>query len=158
MTREVALAALQAADERITRLRPRLAAAATAPLPAGEWRVRDALSHLAARANGALVLQRFLDQPAAGSAARPPIDIHEINAGQVRDRGDRSVDELCDELLAGHEATRAYLATLDDETLARRLQVPFPPNEISVADLLIRAGAGHEGAHLHEVETALKGP
>jgi hypothetical protein len=159
MARDDVFRALQAADERIERLRPRIRPAPTAPLPAGEWRVRDALSHIAARGNALPVAQSFLErteQAAAGGAPQPPFDIHEINAGQVRDRSERSTDELLDELLAGHRATRDGLAALDDALLDRRFTVPFPPGDVTFADFLILAGPRHEGSHLDEVEAALK--
>ena len=47
MTRDEIVAAIRAGDTRLTALRPLAAAHPETPLPTGEWRVRDALSHRA---------------------------------------------------------------------------------------------------------------
>ncbi|MSQ29789.1 MAG: hypothetical protein EXR68_04800 [Dehalococcoidia bacterium] len=51
MERDELVSAIEAADARARALRARLEQHADTPLLEGEWRVRDALSHLAARAN-----------------------------------------------------------------------------------------------------------
>src|SRR5438045_1612234 len=118
MTREEMVQAIRDADARLERLRPLIHQAPEAPLLSGEWRVRDALSHVAARANAVPTLQRVIERSRQqGPAATPVQDVHEINAGQVRDRSNNSVDELLDETLTGHRVTIEALPNYDDATL-----------------------------------------
>ena len=155
MEREELVAALRAADERLERLRAPIRTGAAAPLPEGEWRVRDALSHLAARGNPVpRVLQRLAEFE-RGEAA-PTADIHAVNAEQVRARQARDVDALIDEIRAGHREALVALEGIDAVTLQRRLAVNFPPGELSAAEFILRAGSRHEGNHLDEIERALQ--
>jgi hypothetical protein len=102
------------------------------------------------------LLQRAQQAQAGGGGQAPAINIDEINAGQVEERANSSVDQLIDEVLAGHRATMELLAGYDDATLATTIPVTFPPGQVTFADLLVRAGVGHEGNHLSEVESALR--
>ncbi|MCK9496087.1 MAG: maleylpyruvate isomerase N-terminal domain-containing protein [Dehalococcoidia bacterium] len=156
-TREEFIAAVQQVDERLAALREQIVAGGEKPLQEGTWRVRDALSHLAARSNGvARVLARVeaADNPSATPPA--PRNIDEINAGQVEERTDRSVEELLDEIAAGHAAAIEAARGLDDETLARSLPLGFRPGDATVAELLAMGGPRHDGNHLDQVEAALK--
>lgn len=154
MTRDEIVTAVQATDARLGQLRERLLGAGDRPLATGEWRVREALSHLAARANPvARSLWRM--EAATAPGGQPAFDIHEENAGQVRDRTGQSVDALLAEIAEGHRATLTDLAALDDETLARRFPVAFSPGELSLLEFIDRAGPRHDNNHLDEVEAAL---
>jgi len=154
MTLDEIAEAIRQTDARVRRLAPLAEAKPEAALPAGEWRVRDALSHLAARGNPvALVLGRMSDYTAT---AQPSVrDIHEVNAGQVRDRRANSVSELVAEMLEAHRATLDALTALDEATVQRRLKVSFMPEEISVAEYIHLAGSRHDNNHLDEIEQAL---
>ncbi|TAK75744.1 MAG: hypothetical protein EPO16_08450, partial [Dehalococcoidia bacterium] len=82
-TRDEIVAAIRSVDERLDALKPLIMANGNAPLNEGTWRVRDALSHLAARANGVdRVAQRVRDTQ-AGKMPAAPRSIDEINAEQV---------------------------------------------------------------------------
>jgi hypothetical protein len=154
MDRDEITAAIRETDARLERIRPPVVEAGDRPLPTGEWSIRDALSHLAARSNPvARSLWRMEGALAPGGQAA--LDIHEENAGQVRDRADQSVDALLDEIAEGHRTALTDLAALDDQTIARRFPVAFPPGELSLVEFIERAGPRHDNSHLDEVEAAL---
>ncbi|MEX2228027.1 MAG: maleylpyruvate isomerase N-terminal domain-containing protein [Dehalococcoidia bacterium] len=155
-TRDEIVEAIRAVDARIDGLRERILARPDAPLPEGTWCVRDALSHLAARANGvARVVARAAPRASGAPPAPPPRGIDEINAGQVEERSDRTAAELLAEISAGHAAAIAALAGVDDATLAQEIPMGFRPGDIAVADMTLRGGPGHDGNHLDQVEAAL---
>jgi len=152
-------AAVRQVDERLAALRAEILANPDKPLLEGTWRVRDALSHLAARANGVpRVLARVeaADNPSAGGSAPAPRNIDEINAGQVDERSTRSVEELLDEIRDGHAAAVQAAAAIDDATLARSIPLGFRPGDATVGELLVMGGPRHDGNHLDQVEAALK--
>ena len=156
--REDFVAAVRGVDARIAAIRTAILANADKPLLEGTWRVRDALSHLAARANGVpRVLARVeaADNPSS-SPAPAPRSIDEINAGQVEERADRSVEQLLDEIRDGHAAALATAAAIDDATLARSIPLSLRPGDATVAELLLMGGPRHDGNHLEQVEAALK--
>ncbi|MBM3140419.1 MAG: hypothetical protein FJZ92_09505 [Chloroflexi bacterium] len=155
-TQEEIAAAVRAVDERIERLRPRLLARPEQALSEGTWRVRDALSHLAARANGVdRVVQRARAATTSAPAPTAPRSIDEINAGQVEERRDLSVSQLLDEIAAGHAAAIEAVGRVDDATLAQRIPLGFRPGDAAVAELILRGGPGHDQSHLDQVEAAL---
>lgn len=160
MTRDEIAAAFRTADERLEALRDRLVANGDRPLPSGEWRVRDALSHIAARSNSMPIAERWLAQvdsaPTEAAAAAVP-DIHDINAGQVADRAGRSVSELIDEAIAGHRAAVQHAIGLDDAVLDRPIVIAARNINTTFGAFLVMAGPGHEGNHLAEIEAALDG-
>jgi hypothetical protein len=149
--------AFQEADARLARLRDRILANGDTALVEGEWAVRDVLSHLAARANGiARVVQRAEQARQASSAGPPPPrNVDEINAGQVEERRDRSVEQLLAELSDGHRAAVDAMRALDTPMLETMLPFGFRPGEASVAEMIIRGGPGHESNHLDLVEAVL---
>lgn len=154
MTREEIIRAIEQTDARVERLRGSLVDAGERRLATGEWRVRDALSHLAARANPvARSIWRMESALAPGGS--PAFDIHEENAGQLRDRSGQSIADLLAEISDGHRAAVNELLALDEETLAGRFPVAFPPHELSVLEFIERAGPQHDNGHLDEVEAAL---
>jgi hypothetical protein len=156
MTRDEIVGAFQAVEERLEALAPLARAHPEAPLPSGEWRVRDALSHVAARSNPIpRVLTRLNEASEASGNPRPVRDIHEINAEQVRTRADQDVGALIEELHAGHREALRSLEAMDDDVLERRIPVAFAPGELSVAEFIVVAGPRHEGNHLNDIETAL---
>ena len=156
--REDFVAAVRGVDARIPAIRTDILANADKPLLEGTWRVRDALSHLAARANGVpRVLARVEAADNPSSSPAPALrTIDEINAGQVEERADRSVEQLLDEIRDGHAAALAAAAAIDDATLARSIPLGFRPGDATVAELLVMGGPRHDGNHLEQVEAALK--
>ena len=157
-TRQEIAAALHASDARIDELRGRILDRPEHPLIEGEWRVRDALSHLAARANPVpRVLERIERLDRDGPEA-PRINIDEINHGQVQERHGSSAVDLIAELKAGHASAIEDLQAIDDDTLAREIPLGFRPGTTTVGEMLRMAGAGHEGSHLDAIDAALGGP
>ncbi|HRC62750.1 MAG: maleylpyruvate isomerase N-terminal domain-containing protein [Dehalococcoidia bacterium] len=156
MTRDEIIEAIRAADARLEALAPRIRDAGDRPLASGDWRVRDAMSHVAARGNPVpRTLARLNQATDAAGNPQPVRDIHEINAEQVRDRTHADVDDLVRETRDGHRQALTDLEDVDDDVLERRLVVAFPPGELSVAEFIHLAGPRHEGNHLNDIEAVL---
>ena len=128
------------------------------PLAEGTWRVRDALSHLAARANGVarvMARARALKDP---SAPQPPAptSIDEINAGQVADRSDKTIRQLLDEITEGHRQAILALREVTRDELRDKIPMAGPtPGEMEVGDSMIRGGPGHDHGHLDQILAVL---
>ncbi|MGE3857667.1 MAG: maleylpyruvate isomerase N-terminal domain-containing protein [Dehalococcoidia bacterium] len=154
-TRDEIIAGIRQVDERLAALRERILAQGEQPLAAGEWTVRDALSHMAARGNGVDRVVQRLRLWEAGQPFMPPRTTDEINAGQVEERTSASVAELLEEIRVGHAAAIAALEHVDDATLAKEMPQGFRPGDAPVADLIVRGGPAHDGGHLDEIEAVL---
>lgn len=154
-TRDEIIAAIRGVDARLATLHDRIIQGGDRPLAESTWRVRDALSHLAARANGVDRVVQRLRAAEAGTPVPPPANIDNINAGQVEERRGASVAALLDEIRAGHAAAIAALDHVDDATLAKMLAQGFRPGEAPVADMILRGGPSHDGNHLEQIEAAL---
>ncbi len=154
-TREAIVHAIQNADARGEGMRDRIIASPEAPLAEGDWRVRDAVSHLAARANP-LTLMESLEAMARRGEMPHEFDIDAQNAEQVADRAEKSVAEILDEMHAAYEAAVADLGALDDETLARPIKLPAMPQEMQISDVVLLSMGMHVEAHLGEIEAALE--
>ena len=154
-TREAIVQAIRDADARGEALRERIIAAPEAPLAEGEWRVRDALSHLSARANPLPLIEMV--SAMAESGAEPPAadDGEAMNAQQIAERTGMSAAEILDEMHAAYEEAVAGINALDDETLARSIKLPIMPNEIEMSDLVVMSMGMHVDAHLGDIEAAL---
>ncbi|MDA0270844.1 MAG: maleylpyruvate isomerase N-terminal domain-containing protein [Chloroflexi bacterium] len=150
--------AINTVDARLATLHDRILASGEAPLPEGTWRVRDALSHLAARANGVARIMARVEAAANPQAAQPaaPRNVDEINAGQVEERTSKTVAELLEEIRTGHAAAIAAIAGIDDTVLAREIPLGFRPGEAAVGELMVMGGARHDHGHLDQIEAALK--
>ena len=153
-TREAIIEAVRAADARCEALRERIVAAPDTPLAEGSWRVRDALSHLAARANP-LPLVEAVRAMSEMEGDAPPFDVDAQNAAQIAERADRSAAEILDEMRAAHAAAIKSVGALDDETLALPVKLPMMPNEIAMSDLMHMSMGMHVDAHFGEIEAAL---
>lgn len=154
-TREDIVAAIRAVDARLDALKPRILAQGDAPLKEGTWHVREALSHLAARANGVdRVAQRVRDTQ-AGRPPAPPRTIDDINADQVAERTTKSVAELLDEISGGHAAAIAAIGALDQAVLDSMLPLGFRPGESAASDLMVGGGPRHDNNHIDQIEAAL---
>lgn len=127
------------------------------PLAEGTWKVRDALSHLAARGNGvARVMARVqaLKDPSAAQPAAPR-NIDEINADQVLERSDKTIRQLLDEIIGGHAAAIDAVREVDRMTLREMIPAGFQPGEVEVGDSIIRGGPRHDHGHLDQIEAVL---
>ena len=152
---------IETVDTRVDQMTPRLLANGAARLPEGAWQVRQVLSHLAARANSmpiaATAAQRMR---AAGDQGKPAlarsgIDIDEMNQEQIDTRQSRSIQELVDEIHTGHQTMLKAIREFDEKTLEERLPALTGGGDMSFADLVLRAGPGHENHHLDQIEKAM---
>jgi hypothetical protein len=155
--RDEIVAGINACDERLEQLKPAIVANPDAPLPEGTWTVRDALCHVAARANGVAMALTVANNSLGADAADvgPTFDIDVVNRQQIADRSANDVDSLLSETHAGHATAIAQLALIDDESLARRMKLPYFEHEVTVIDLIALAGAGHEQSHINEIARAV---
>lgn len=153
MTRDEVIAAVREVDARLSRIAASIEANGEAPLLSGEWRVRDALSHLAARSNPVPnVLRRLAVAAAPGGASAPRVDVNDINAAQVDERTTKSVAEILAEMHVGHHATIDSLPT--NEVLVQTLPA-VQGGDVPVAEIIARSGARHENNHLDDIEAAI---
>lgn len=153
-TREAIVDAIRGADARGEALRERIVAAPEASLPAGEWRVRDAISHLAARANPLPLIEAVRTLSEAGGEA-PAFDVDAQNATQIAERAEKSAADILDEMHTSYADAIAGIEALDEEALTQSVKLPMTPNEIAMSDLLLMSMGMHVEAHLSEIEAAL---
>ena len=145
--RDELIQGFQGLDARLDALSDAIIANPEAPLPEGEWRVRDALSHLAASSNP---VPRVLERAGGGEGGGMP-----GNDEQVAERADVSAADLIAEVKAGHEASIAALADADDAVFAVEIPLGFRPGDIAVGDLLGMLVTSHESGHIDDIEAAL---
>lgn len=151
------IAAIEDVDVRVEEMWDRILEHGDTPLAEGTWRVRDALSHLAARANGVarvMTRARALKDPSAPQSPAPT-SIDEINAGQVADRSDKSVRELLDEITEGHRQAIIALRTVTREELREEMPLGARPEQVEVGDQIVRGGPRHDHGHLDQIEAVL---
>ena len=153
-TREAIIETIRKSAARGEALRERIIAAPEAPLADGEWSVRDALSHLAARANP-LALIEAVSAMLQAEGEPPAFDPDAQNAAQIAERADKSAAEILDEMQAAYEAAIAGIGALDDGTLAMGLKLPGMQAEIQMSDLVVMSMGMHVEAHVGDIEAAL---
>src|SRR4029079_3334652 len=100
--RDEIVAGINACDDRLTQLRPAIIANPEARLPKGTWTVRDALCHIAARANGVARAIMVADGSLGAEATDvgPTFDIDVVNRQQIADRSASGVEALLTETFA----------------------------------------------------------
>jgi hypothetical protein len=164
-TKEEVITAIEASEKRVSGLAPALLAAGEAKLPESEWDVRQALCHVAARASAVPLATMIAQRALAAKAQGQPLDLRsganrvgDINQAQLDERQGRSVADLLAEIHTGHQAgITAVRAMPQDE-----FDLSFPrltgDGEMSVGDMILRAGTGHENDHLNHIERALAAP
>jgi len=157
-TKQEVIEAIQSVDERLATLRDQILASGEKPLLEGTWRVRDALSHLAARANGVARVMARVEAAANPQAAQPapPRTVDEINAGQVEERLDRTVEQLLDEIRDGHRAAMEAIHRIEDAVLEKMIPMGFRPGEVAVGEMMAMGGPRHDHNHIQQIEDALK--
>lgn len=149
------IAAIEDVDQRIEELWDRIMENGDTPLAEGTWRVRDALSHLAARGNGVGRVMARVQALKGGGQPAAPRTIDEINADQVSERSDKSVRQLLDEIIAGHAAAIDAVREVDRMVLREMIPAGFQPGEVEVGDSIIRGGPRHDHGHLDQIEAVL---
>lgn len=115
------------------------------------WTAKQILAHMAGRGN----IRNLLGMAASG-AELPDMrnfDINTVNQQIVDARADKSRDELLTEFNEVHTDLKAWAGTLDDNALARTLELPMGTR--TVAEMLMGSGGSHQIMHTQEVETAL---
>lgn len=156
-TRQEVLDAIKQADERLERLQRDIILHADTPLLEGTWRVRDCLSHLAARSRVTSVFQTSLNRLAAIKAGQPipQTNIDDVNHNQVVERKGLSTPELLSQMQDGHSQATKELQATGDEVLGRMVPNFRGGGESSIADGVLRNIKGHESGHMDAVEAAI---
>ena len=164
-TKDEVITAIEASEKRVDGLAPALLAAGEAKLPESEWDVRQALCHVAARANAVPLAQMVAQRALAAKAQGQPLDLRsgaarvgDINQGQLDERQGRSVAELLAEIHAGHQAAVAAVRAMPQGEFDQSFPRIGGEGEMSVSDMILRAGSGHENDHLNHIERALAAP
>ncbi len=121
------------------------------PSPAEGWALRDVLTHLATAESGFVgVLKKMAS---GGGGVSQDFDPNRWNAGQLRRRGDASVEQLRAELVAAHQEMLAVLEGLDEAALNQRGRLSTG-GEGNVDDLL-NLVARHKRSHTDDLAAAL---
>lgn len=111
-----------------------------------QWTSRAAFSHLAATAGGAAGLY-----PALDTGVLSGLGVPQIAAGNEKAIGrmaDKSKDEVIQAIVDGHEASAAFVETLDDADLAK--VVTLGGYEMPKAEILAQIWIHHAIAHAYE--------
>lgn len=111
-----------------------------------QWTTRAAFSHLASTAGGASGLY-----PALDSGALSGFGVEQIAANNAKSIGrmaDKSKEEVIQAILDGHEASAAFVETLDDTDLAK--VVTLGGYEMPKAEIVAQIWIHHAIAHAYE--------
>ena len=164
-TKDEVISAIEAADARVKRLAPALLAHGPDPLPDSEWDVREALCHVAARANPVPLSLSIMQRMLVATAQTQPLDPRAaanrgaaINQAQLDERMDRSVEDVLAEIQAGHQTAMATVRAMPQDQFDQRFSRVTGDGETSLGEMILRAGAGHEKEHLDQIENAIGGP
>ncbi len=111
-----------------------------------QWTSGAAFSHLAATAGGAAGLYPALDSGALSSYGVEQIAAN--NAKSIGRMADKSRDEVIKAIIDGHEASAAFVATLDDEDLAK--VVTLGGYEMPKSEIVAQIWIHHAIAHAYE--------
>jgi hypothetical protein len=155
-TLEDIINAIKAQDVRFAALRAAILANPTAPLPTGTWTVRDALSHVAARAMLTSTIRNAEARLKAATENRelPRINIDDVNHGQVVERQNATVAELLAEIEANHAKTIEEVKTLPEAQLSK-MYTTVQGAQVTGADLIFGNVSRHESGHTNDVEAAI---
>ena len=137
--------------EIVARLKDKILANPDTPLPEGEWKVRDAVSHLAARANPIPTLHKRISEMNSESE---PLSTDEANHLQGEDRKGLSIEELIKEGEEGFAAAQADIPNISEEDLNQK--VKFGDGEMHAVDIMYFGGPRHFMDHLNDIEKALE--
>ena len=111
-----------------------------------QWTSGAAFSHLAATAGGAAGLYPALDSGALSSYGVEQIAAS--NAKSIGRMADKSREEVIKAIVDGHEASAAFVETLDDGDLAK--VVTLGGYEMPKAEILAQIWIHHAIAHAYE--------
>ena len=163
-TKDEVISAIETADARVKALTPALREHGADRLPDSEWDVREALCHVAARANAVPLSLSIMERMLTATGQPQPLDPRAaasrsaaINQAQLDERMDRSLEEVLSEIETGHQAAIATVRAMPQDEFDQRFQRVTGDGDTSLGEMILRAGAGHEKEHLDQIERALGG-
>jgi len=111
-----------------------------------QWTTRDAFSHLASTAGGAQSLVPMLDGGMLSGLGAE--QIAQTNAARIAAQQEKSRDEIIRAIVDGHNASAAYVETLDEAALAKT--VKLGGYEMPLAEIVAQIWIHHAIAHAYE--------
>jgi hypothetical protein len=132
------------------------------PVCENGWSVKQTFAHLASMGAAPSFFIGMAQRASSGGGSGgggmgPGFDINAFNAQQVELRKDRSMAELLAEFRQGHEAGIALVNSTPDDLLNKQMPDPFQGGESTPLEMIQSGCTGHEGDHLDEVESVLRG-
>ena len=161
-TKQEVAQSLRAVVERAEKVAARLGEKDMAcPVCENGWSVKQVFAHLASMGASPSffigMAQRAASGGGGGGGMGPGFDINAFNKQQVELRKDRSMAELLAEFRQGHEAGIAMINSTPDDVLEKKLPDPFRGGMSTPLEMIQGSCSGHEGEHLDEVESVLRG-
>lgn len=111
-----------------------------------QWTSGAAFRHLAATAGGASSIYGALDSGALSGIAVP--QVAQMNDKAISDLAGKSKDEVIKAITDGHEASAAFVETLDESDLAK--VVKLGGYEMPKAEIVAQIWIHHAIAHAYE--------
>jgi hypothetical protein len=123
----------------------------------GGWNVKQVYCHLASMAGGAsFIINMAASMPPSGGGGQGGFDIDAFNAREVAARQDKPSEEIIAELKSGCARSKEAVEAASDELLGRQMTMPWGVSG-TLAEILATSVAGHQAAHLDDVERAIRG-
>ena len=159
-TKQEVAQSLKAVVERAEKIAARLGEKDLAcPVCENGWSVKQVFAHLASMGASPSFFIGMAQRAAsgAGGGGGGGFDIDAFNKQQVEMRKDRTLQELVSEFRKGHEAGIALVNSTADDLLNKQMPDPFRGGMATPLEMIQNSCSGHEGDHLDEVESVLKG-
>ena len=159
-TKQEVAQSLKAVVERAEKIAARLGEKDLAcPVCENGWSVKQVFAHLASMGASPSFFIGMAQRAAsgAGGGGGGGFDIDAFNKQQVEMRKDRSMAELLAEFRKGHEQGITLIDTTPDDVLEKKLADPFRGGMATPLEMIQNSCSGHEGEHLDEVESVLRG-
>ena len=160
-TKQEVAQSLKAVVERAEKVAARLSEKDVAcPVCENGWSVKQVFAHLASMGASPSFFIGMAQRAASeggGGGGGGGFDIDAFNKQQVELRKDRSMAELLAEFRQGHEAGIALIDSTPDDLLGKQLPDPFRGGMATPLEMIQNSCSGHEGTHLDEVESVLRG-
>jgi len=159
-TKQEVAQSLKAVVERAEKVAARLGEKDLAcPVCENGWSVKQVFAHLASMGASPSFFIGMAQRAAsgAGGGGGGGFDIDAFNKQQVEMRKDRSMAELLAEFRKGHEQGITLIDSTPDDVLEKKLPDPFRGGMATPLEMIQSSCSGHEGDHLDEVESALRG-
>jgi hypothetical protein len=158
-TKQEVAQSLKAVVERAEEIAARLGEKDLAcPVCENGWSVKQVFAHLASMGASPSFFIGMAQRAASGEGGGGGgFDIDAFNKQQVELRKDRTLQELVSEFRKGHEAGITLIDSTPDDVLNKQLPDPFRGGMSTPLEMIQSSCSGHEGDHLDEVESALRG-